>query len=277
MIFSRMVGGLGNQLFQTAACLKYRNKGEKVIISFLGDIHIPKRTNCLDSIFVRPNWLYFDSSRDLNVATQLIAKTSAYLRFGSYLPFISKNDRNFNGKDSKYFSKKILFLDGYFNQKWTYLTLKEVFSQLKLREVELNKKYLPICKNDVVIHIRGGDFLKISNLNICKIDYYKKSIKYALSKGHKSFKIISEDKKYGKAILKELKKYFIDLKISILNSNSIKNDFNIIRSSSFAILSNSTFSWWASFLSTKKKEFIVPENFSIKEKRIILPNEYTVY
>ena len=277
MIFSRMVGGLGNQLFQTAACLKYRNKGEKVIISFLGDIHIPKRTNCLDSIFVRPNWLYFDSSRDLNVATQLIAKTSAYLRFGSYLPFISKNDRNFNGKDSKYFSKKILFLDGYFNQKWTYLTLKEVFSQLKLREVELNKKYLPICKNDVVIHIRGGDFLKISNLNICKIDYYKKSIKYALSKGHKSFKIISEDKKYGKAILKELKKYFIDLKISILNSNSIKNDFNIIRSSNFAILSNSTFSWWASFLSTKKREFIVPENFSIKEKRIILPNEYTVY
>ena len=277
MIFSRMVGGLGNQLFQTAACLKYRKKGEKVIISFLGDIHIPKRTNCLDSIFVRPNWLYFDDSRELNVATQLIAKTSAYLRFGSYLPFISINDRNFNAKYSSYFSKNILFLDGYFNQKWTYLTLKEVFKELKLREVVLNKKYLPICKNDVVIHIRGGDFLKISNFNICKLDYYKKAIKYALSKGHKSFKIISEDKKYGKAILKELKKYFIDLKISILNSNSIKNDFNIIRSSNFAILSNSTFSWWASFLSTKKREFIVPENFSIKEKRIILPNEYIVY
>ena len=277
MIFSRMVGGLGNQLFQTAACLKYRKKGEKVIISFLGDIHIPKRTNCLDSIFVRPNWLYFDDSRELNIATQLIAKTSAYLRFGSYLPYISINDRNFKAKHSSYFSKNILFLDGYFNQKWTYLTLKEVFKELKLREVELNKKYLPICKNDVVIHIRGGDFLKISNFNICKLDYYKKAIKYALSKGHKSFKIISEDEKYGKAILKELKKYFIDLKISILNSNSIKNDFNIIRSSNFAILSNSTFSWWASFLSTKKREFIVPENFSIKEKRIILPNEYTVY
>ena len=32
-----MVGGLGNQLFQLAACLKYRDKGEKVIISFLGN------------------------------------------------------------------------------------------------------------------------------------------------------------------------------------------------------------------------------------------------
>jgi hypothetical protein len=43
MLFSRMVGGLGNQLFQIAACLKYKTLGEKVIISFLGDIHIPKR------------------------------------------------------------------------------------------------------------------------------------------------------------------------------------------------------------------------------------------
>ena len=47
----------------------------------------------------------------------------------------------------------------------------------------------------------------------------------------------------------------------------------IIRSSKLAILSNSTFSWWASFLSTSKKEFLVPSNFSTKEKRIILPNE----
>ena len=169
-----------------------------------------------------------------------------------------------------------MFLDGYFNQKWTYYTLKKAFSQLKLRQIELNKKYLPICRNDVVIHVRGGDFLKISNLNICKIDYYKKSIEYALSKGYITFKIISEDKKYGKEILKELKNCFIDLKISMLNSESIKNDFNIIRSSKFAILSNSTFSWWASFLSTSKIEFIVPKNFSITEKRIILPNEYIV-
>ena len=85
--------------------------------------------------------------------------------------------------------------------------------------------------------------------------------------------MICEDRQYGKEIIKEMKKYFIDLKISILKSNSIKNDFNIIRSSNLAILSNSTFSWWASFLSKSKKEFLVPSNFSLKEKRIILPDE----
>ena len=276
MLFSRIVGGLGNQLFQTAACLKYRKQKEKVIISFLGDIHVPKRMNCLDSIFTRPNWLYFDNSNDLNVTTQLIARTSASIRLGSYLPFISINDRNFSSRSYRSSIKKILFLDGYFNQKWTFNSLKNAFKQLKLKPIELNEEYLQICNNDVVIHLRGSDFLTIPNLNICNLEYYKKSINYAISKGYNSFKLISEDQIYGKEVLKEIKKYFIDLKIQLLKSDSIKNDFNLIRSSKLAILSNSTFSWWASFLSTSKKEFIVPKNFSIKEKRIILPNETIV-
>tara|TARA_A100000164_G_scaffold340381_1_gene336254 strand:- start:618 stop:1451 length:834 start_codon:yes stop_codon:yes gene_type:complete len=273
MIFSRIVGGLGNQLFQTAACLKYRNKRERVIISFLGDIHVPKRINCLNYIFERPKWLYYDDSYDLNIVKKLVAKTSASLRFGSYLPFISINDRNFNSRDYFYSEKKILFLDGYFNQKWTYSTLKNTFSQLKLRPIELNKEHLQICNNDVVIHLRGSDFLKISNLNICKLEYYKKSITYAISKGYSSFKLISDDQKYGAEFIKEIKKCFINLKISMLGSDTIENDFNLIRSAKLAILSNSTFSWWASFLSITKKEFIVPKNFSLKEKRVILPNE----
>ena len=273
MIFSRMVGGLGNQLFQTAACLKYRNPKEKVIISFLGDIHIPKRINCLNYIFEKPAWLYYDNSKNLNILNKFIAKTSAAFRFGSYIPIIGINDRNFCSRYYHYYEKKILFLDGYFNQKWTYASLNDAFSRLKLIPIELSQEYIEICNNDVVIHLRGSDFLKISDLNICNLEYYIKSIKYAISKGHSSFKLISEDQKYGKEILKEIKKYFIDLKISMINSGTIKNDFNLIRSSKLAILSNSTFSWWASFLSTTKKEFIVPENFSLKEKRIILPNE----
>ena len=125
----------------------------------------------------------------------------------------------------------------------------------------------------MVIHIRGGDFLSIEHLNICKLNYFKNSIEYALSKGLETFLIITEDQKYGKEMMRELKKFFPNLQISVLKSNSIKNEFNIIRSSKLAILSNSTFSWWASLLSNKKKEFLVPSNFSSKQKRIILPNE----
>ena len=277
MLFSRMVGGLGNQLFQTAALLKYRRQKEKVIISFLGDIHIPKRVNCLSSIFEIPDWLYFDNSRKLNLLTKLFARSSAGLRFGSYLPLVGINDRNFNHKKFYFFSKKLLFLDGYFNQGYDYAELQSLFSILKLKKFKLNKERLKICNQNVVIHIRGGDFLSINNLNICKIAYYKKSIEYFISKGSRRFIVICEDQIYGEELIKELKNYFKDLQISILKSDSIKNDFNLIRCSKLAILSNSTFSWWASFLSNSKKEFLVPPNFSIKEKRIILPKETIIY
>ena len=274
MLFSRMVGGLGNQLFQTAAFLKYRKGNEKVIVSFLGDIHKPKRENCLNYIFEKPKWLFYDDSKNLNNITKFLAKVSAGLRFGSYMPFIGINDRNFDLKN--YFitnKKKILFLDGYFNQNWTYENINELFGQLNLKPIELDQNNLKICEENVIIHVRGGDFLNIKKFNICKIDYYRKSIEYAISRGCRAFKVISEDQIYGEEIIKEIKIYFADLKISLLKSDTIKNDFNIIRSSKLAILSNSTFSWWASFLSNSKKEFLVPPNFTLEEKRISLPNE----
>ena len=273
MIFSRMVGGLGNQLFQTAAFLKYRRHKEKVIISFLGDIHIPKRLNCLNSIYERPNWLYFDNSKKLNLLTKFFARTSAGLRFGSYLPLVGINDRNFYYEKSNFLNQRILFLDGYFNQDWTYCKLNKLFKIFKLKPINLTEQQLKLCNQNVIIHIRGGDFISIEKLNICKVDYYKNSIKYALSNGLKNFIVISEDQKYSKEIIKELKKCFANLQISLLQSTSIEKDFNIIRSSKLAILSNSTFSWWASFLSKTKKEFLVPSNFSSNQKRIILPNE----
>ena len=271
-----MVGGLGNQLFQTAAFLKYRKYKERVIISFLGDIHIPKRENCLNYIFEIPKWLYFDNSSKLNLTTKSLARISAGLRFGSFFPLLSINDRNFYLSKNNFQKKKLLFLDGYFNQNWTYESLYELFSQLKIKRINLNKKNLKICNENVIIHIRGGDFLNIENLNICKSDYYKKSVEYCLKKGLKTFRVVSEDQIYGKKIIQDIRENFNDLNISLLNSNSIRNDFNIIRSSKFAVLGNSTFSWWASFLSNSKKEFLVPSNFSLREKRIILPNETIV-
>ena len=195
MLFSRMVGGLGNQLFQIAALLKYKRQKEKVIISFLGDIHIPKRENCLRSIFEIPDWLYFDNSRKLNLFIKLFARSSAGLRFGSYLPLVGINDRNFNHKKYYFSNQKLLFLDGYFNQNWTYSQLNSVFRILKLKPIKLNKEQLELCNQNVIIHIRGGDFLSIKNLNICKLDYYKNSIKYARSRGLKTFIVICEEQR----------------------------------------------------------------------------------
>ena len=115
-----MVGGLGNQLFQTAAILKYRLAKEKVIISFLGEIHIPKRVNCLSSIFEIPDWLYFDNSNKINLLTKSLARGSAGLRFGSFFPLLGVNDRNFIYNKSYFKNRKLLLIQ----------QLKELESQI---------------------------------------------------------------------------------------------------------------------------------------------------
>ena len=203
-----MVGGLGNQLFQTAAFLQYRRRKEKVVVSFLGDIHKPIRENCLNSIFDIPDWLYFDNSNKISIFTKLFARTSAGLRFGSYLPLIGINDRNFNYNRAHFPNQKLYFLDGYFNQNWIYNKIYSLFRILKLKPIKLSYSSQKLCHQNVVIHIRGGDSLSIKHLNICKFNYYKNSIEYALSKGLKTFLIIAEDQKYGTQIMRELKKTF---------------------------------------------------------------------
>ena len=121
---------------------------------------------------------------------------------------------------------------------------------------------------------------KSHSLDFCKIDnknYSCPSLStYNLCENSLTFNGLNFEK--GKTnFIKEMKNSFLDLQISHLKSDSIKKDFNIIRSSKLAILSNSTFSWWASFLSKSKKEFLVPSNFSVQEKRIILPNETVIF
>ena len=79
------------------------------------------------------------------------------------------------------------------------------------------------CNESVLIHIRGGDFLRIKHLNICKFEFYKKSINYFLSKGINNFKVISADQNYAKELIKELKNYFTDLQVSIVKSETISS------------------------------------------------------
>ena len=98
------------------------------------DIHVPKYNYCLNEIFEKPNLLYFDNSNNLSLLTILVGRSSATLRFGSYLPLIGINDRNFCKKDIYSRNKKVLFLDGYF-QNWQCKDLNQLFNKLETKQV----------------------------------------------------------------------------------------------------------------------------------------------
>jgi hypothetical protein len=120
-------------------------------------------------------------------------------------------------------------------------------------------------KSGVAVHVRGGDYIKLSEFNIITESYYSKAISIMAKKVcAPKFYFFYDD-------LGQLKKLipFIPNN-SVLVSESTKNevdDFLLMMNFKHFIIANSTFSWWASFLSSQKNKIIIrPKKFFMNKE-----------
>ena len=103
--------------------------------------------------------------------------------------------------------------------------------------------------NFCYIHIRGGDY-KASDWLLPK-EYYESGIKEIRKfKSDISFVIITDDVELSKSL-------FPDIDVISLD---VVSDFKSLYYSRYSIISNSSFSWWASWLSNKEI-VIAPNNW----------------
>ena len=101
------------------------------------------------------------------------------------------------------------------------------------------------------IHLRATDYKSIPQYFL-PITYYLKSINYIReSYPNIKFLVVTDD-------LDEGKKMFPEFDVI---SNSTEIDFYLISQSKYKIISNSSFSWWASWLSQNSKITIAPNNW----------------
>ncbi len=101
------------------------------------------------------------------------------------------------------------------------------------------------------IHLRGTDYKTIPQYYLPKT-YYLKGIEYIKSvKPDIKFLVITDD-------VMESKSLFPDFDVV---SNSTEIDFYLLSQSKYKIIPNSSFSWWASWLSKESKITIAPNNW----------------
>jgi hypothetical protein len=120
----------------------------------------------------------------------------------------------------------------------------------------------------VIIHIRGGDFLKLNRNPCLNKSFYLNSLKNY--KNIEKIKVVTDDPDYSKTIFQDC-----SYDIEIVSSN-IKDDFILIGSYSNRILSPSTFSFWASALGCNPKNSKVyawQYWYDSIHRNIKLPNE----
>lgn len=171
----------------------------------------------------------------------------------NFKPFGFYNESNFCYKDIKY--NKNMILNGYFQSEKYFLDFKkEIVDLFVISDEDLI--CLPKGKPITSVHVRRGDYLKYSDIYcLCDVDYFKKSMELV---GDSFFIFISDDIKWCKENFGNNSNCFFP------NFDNDILDFTLMTICDNNIISNSTFSWWGSYLNKNSKVYAPKKWFNIK-------------
>ena len=240
-------GGLGNQLFQYLFALKLLEQGYKVF-------YIDGTNNDHNGLEIFRYFKCVDSLIPLNLIFQHFYN---WCRTNCNFPL--KLFRT----DDIFFKKWKLIYDGYWQDKKYF----EGIDLPKFKYIDIGKRNQTVfdiinSSNSVFIHVRRGDYLSPENYkiygNICTVDYYNKAISIVKEKVPQPiFFCFSNDIDWVKKNLPLNNCFYIDW-------NSGKNsifDLFLMSNCKYAIIANSSFSYWGAKLNGNKSLVIYPKKW----------------
>tara|TARA_Y100001978_G_scaffold199320_1_gene213433 strand:+ start:223 stop:1071 length:849 start_codon:yes stop_codon:yes gene_type:complete len=273
-------GGLGNQLFQFFFALNKLNGNTKllrIIIAKKKSLHqldifdVLKKKEIENITIIRINSFFYKLISKINFIPQLIIKK---------LNILTDNN-SFSQLKSK---KNPFIIYGYFQD--LRLLNTEIISDFIIEDL-LAKKYLNSKERTLGIHIRRGDYLKkdhISTHGLISIKYiFERFTKifheFKIVKIYSDSDIKDEFLKYSKKYLGEdyLKK--TSLTFSFDNKMADKDVFLDIGKNEVLICTNSTFSYWAGFISLSVKKIYLPNQWYSSESinKGLINSKVTLY
>ena len=241
----KIKGGLGNQLFQYAFALFLKNKFDT-------------------EVNLEVSW-YKEQSFRRFVLNDLLAN-SEFSLVNSVPSFINKriNQGYLSENLITFLIKKNYFLpinfyDGYWQDIFFANFLKDkIFFKSNILKKIINEDYY-------VIHLRRGDFKRSKVHIVLSDEYYLKFVEVFKDK---KIYIISEEEEDAINLKKKIKLDLEYYKCSDLEA------FSIIYNAMGGIASNSTFCWWAIFLS-ESRNWLMPyqwlKKINIIDSKLAIP------
>lgn len=238
-------GRLGNQLFQYTYLLFLKSKHKGRVF-----------------FFPNPHHAYIAKYFDLGFYHNLTLGSKLYSILTRLMPKLLKFKpvyfRNISSPVAKPLENFTIHY-GYFQTDWY---LKQIEGPFNL---PIKKKYIKqfddlfgdLFRNHktVVVHIRRTDYLNYHKRDITlPASYFKARLAEIENIDEYKVLFVSDDLAFVKENFRQKDNYIFS------NNNEIV-DFQIILNSDIAIISNSSFSWWAAYLSTKAKTVYAPENW----------------
>lgn len=255
-IFVNLMGGMGNQLFQYAAGLLQKNETNGTLVLCKPHTNIHDTKDYRKILFNNEN-----------------------IHDGILPPHISLyQDDGFTSWNPSEWKYPIVYLYGYFQH---YPTLKPILPHFK--DIILNnlnqykfkmlQKYT-VNSSSIFIHVRHGDYIKLSNIfPIQTIDYYKKAYsKLSLSRNINKIFIFSDDMEWCKS-----QDFFKNLNpIWVEDSDPVDCLALMSEIKGGAIIANSTFSWMGAYLGCgiKPNTVIYPKDWFTGKEINLFPYEW---
>ena len=191
-------------------------------------------------------------------------------------PQFFKNERFFHFDDEIFNINDNTSVNGYFqSEKYFEHCKDEILNILEIKPEILKSAYelLPKVNKELVsIHIRRSDYLVLGDYHSLNgVDYVNKAIELISGVDSYHFVVCSDDVDWCESIWGGNKNF------TIIKSDSSYIDFTTMSLCHHHIISNSSFSWWSSYLSkNKNKKIIAPSNwFGPNMSGTILKDLYT--
>ncbi|RDU58715.1 alpha-1,2-fucosyltransferase, partial [Helicobacter sp. MIT 14-3879] len=128
-------------------------------------------------------------------------------------------------------------------------------------------------ENSVFIHIRRGDYCKLSWC--LEIEYYQKAVRYIQErvKNPTFFVFGATDSDFIQKL--DLGVSFENLGESHITADNQHHDMFLMSACKYGIIANSTYSWWAAYLGRQKDIVIAPSGWiPVEGSSQIIPKEW---
>ncbi|PSV46784.1 alpha-1,2-fucosyltransferase [Photobacterium indicum] len=277
MIYVKLIGGLGNQLFQIAYAYDLSKKtGKKIIIDSSQYSSYKVRELELDKLEIS-KIVSFDKTGQLSKFNrhakfyriyQKIVKTvfrssnfgKSYFYQALKIGCLFNFDPHYYKAPSDIKSKSELFLYGYFQSEKYFIDSKaEIKSILKVtNKPNLKEQYyldLINANKNIAISLRlGGDYFSCPILNVCDNTYYIKALRMLVSEINvRNVFVFSDDIDKARTLLsKEDNINFVYIE----NMDAVQS-LRLMYSCDNFVIPNSSFSWWGAFLSDNPNKIIL--------------------
>jgi hypothetical protein len=288
----RISGGLGNQLFQYAFSRNIEIETSGSILLDLGRFNFDSGRNArkceLKDLF--PGALF---SNDLSLP--LSEFLSRFLPNQVSHVYLSKNEREIRAKE--FFKGRRVALEKHFpydgsislgggnyyignfiSPEYWWSNQQRIIEEIDqaISNSALFAESLLPNENTIAIHIRRGDYLENRKTRefhgYCKDSYYLQAINNLceIDGSLDSVLISSDNVAYAYLFSKKIRA--MGLRVSILENLDAISSLHILSRSQYFVGSNSTFSWWAAFLSNKKsivfpRYWFIDESFKVDSFR----------